>query len=96
MRKSKRFTPISKELQKTLDKTGITRLRAEGRRPQPIPFPDLKVDNTGVSPTSDRILYVATPAKHCTKTKHTVSHFHKQGYQVVSKSDLAYIGGKKP
>ena len=78
----------------------IARLRLKYKKePYRAPFPDLKVKHN-VAQTSDKITY--TPVKprsgqHKDAKKFPVGHNHKQGLELITpKTDLQYMGGKKP
>lgn len=71
----------------------VARLRAKHRRSKyAIPFPDLSIKQ--VSPTSDRFDRVVRFSQGRSVPGLTISHFHKQGYQVVSKNDVQFAGRK--
>lgn len=68
----------------------IARLKAKHRRsPWRNQFPDL---STPPSPTSDRITETRRWSKGVIVPGVTISHLHKQGYEVLTKEALKHTG----
>ncbi len=91
---------LEKLMRETLDRTGVTRLRAMGIKAAHAPLPDLKVEFRGV-PCSDNLSSVATAKKElpADALRFPIGNNHKQGLELITPGmlkDIQYLGGKKP
>lgn len=83
----------AKALEKTLRRTGYTDLKARGVKPLRPPLPDLSV-RPPTAPLSNGVGNgLAAPPIPDAK-QFTVGHFHKQGYQLVSRDDVKFMASK--
>lgn len=95
---------LQREIDRALDRSGYTALKAKGRKSRRPDLPDLSVEQR-TAPTSDlagieRVGGSAPrPLPEDAKT-FTIGHLHKQGPVLVTpgtieRGDLQYFGGKK-
>jgi hypothetical protein len=87
--KAERLAAAKKDLQRTLDKTGVTALRKAGVRGSRPPIPAaFESDHRAKYPSADG--FGKTPGKRelpADAIRFPVAHGHKQGYQPIFDSD---------
>lgn len=97
--KQRKLAEARAAIAKTLERTGYTAMVERHGHRRTTPFPDLSVEQRS-APMGNRLGSGAgnlapTPELPGDAKQFTVSHFHKQGYQLVTKADAPFVGSKK-